>query len=1150
MNGQQTGSLIGGFIGLIAGSVIPYAGMFAAPMFAAIGATLGGLVGGALDPIDPVRNEQESIAGLMLQTSTFGSVLPMIWEKGRVAGNVWYINGPFVEETTDSVGGSSGGGGTTTTVTKTYFIDLAIGLCDTLLTGEMEEIRKIWADGNLIFNRTYDDEYPEGLTFYSGAAVQAPSPMIEAVKGAGNVPGYPFHCYITWFNYKMGYFPRVPNFTFELAQRGAAISSLHQMTWRPSDNSIWGAAPSVNQVLVYNGTTQDQTHAVKVDLLTIEDPTNVSKPRATPAGFPMAWENGSDALWIAHPYDYNLKRIDATTKAITHIFPVSQSLRTGGIYHSGDMWFCAATYNTGGGFLIRVNTLGIVATITMGQAEQMLIKAVATPTHIWVTAQHYPYGGGNSSAKRVDPATNTITATVVTGSSSASRPIDITTTPANNHIWVLDGIANTVIRINTTPAITATIAVGAVPLELAVASDGYVWVATTFEDGTVYRINPSTNTAVAYESLRLTQYNQAQPIMVAGDAGSMWVLSTRTGTVQRFAPNGTSIVVKTGGTSHSLVAQGATHVWTGTTRGVVQKITMAGVIEEAPGAANPRLRQMITKLCGAAGIPPEELALSGIQNPIVALKLTSIQAVRAALELIMTGYQIFATESGSLLKFRSREPGAVVVSIPAEDLDAYDASQNSDPPMAKGLVITQIPDEQLPTQLRFTYQSANRNYMDETLMVYVSNSRAGQVNPRAVSLQLVMRGDMARQVAQETLDQLWLQRMNYQFSIPRTYAYLEPGDRIQVTSRTLTHTMVLSEVSYRRPGILECVARGDIAGQIGLEQSFASGGSFDNNEDFLEHTIGHLVNLPAMHVTDLAPRYHVGYQYGDPLWPGAALLRSPDGIGYSVAHSGSEARATTGLVAVALAAGTPYVIDEVRSFSVVLNTSIHTLSSISDAALIAGGNRAMLGDEVLHFGVATLTAPRTYTCSRLIRGQRGTEWAIGTHGANESFMLLNSAVYEIGMAIGERNVARNYKTVTNGVQVSEVTAESFTATSENLTPWAVGSPQAHLVSGDWVLTWIARSRFPGEWTDGQSFAFDSDITGYRVQIYTDGTFATLMRTINVALGVDPESLQTTNYTIAMQTADSGGPPVVPLYWQVRAVGTYGVGRALELTGVS
>jgi hypothetical protein len=92
-----------------------------------------------------------------------------------------------------------------------------------------------------------------------------------------------------------------------------------------------------------------------------------------------------------------------------------------------------------------------------------------------------------------------------------------------------------------------------------------------------------------------------------------------------------------------------------------------------------------------------------------------------------------------------------------------------------------------------------------------------------------------------------------------------------------------------------------------------------------------------------------------------------------------------------LSNGQSSVFDLANVVEVELDDADHWLQSRDDDALINGANLAVLGDEVVQFGAAEPTGAKRFRLSRLLRGRRGSEWAMPLHQAGERFCVLTPA---------------------------------------------------------------------------------------------------------------------------------------------------------------
>ncbi|MBL0419748.1 hypothetical protein JI739_05240 [Ramlibacter sp. AW1] len=275
-------------------------------------------------------------------------------------------------------------------------------------------------------------------------------------------------------------------------------------------------------------------------------------------------------------------------------------------------------------------------------------------------------------------------------------------------------------------------------------------------------------------------------------------------------------------------------------------------------------------------------------------------------------------------------------------------------------------------------------------------------------------------------------------------------------------------------------------------------------------------------------------------WRGAALFQSSDaGATYSMLAS-LTGNATLGTVSNALGdfhGGN--IPDELNSVTVVLAHG--TLSSVPYASFINGAQVAVVGSEIVSFRDAALNGDGSYTLRGLLRGRRGSEYAMGAHVAGERFVLLNpETIARVAAGTAEIGMTRLYKAVTYGSSLAVTPAQSFTNEGMGLKPYA----PVHLgggrdAAGDLALNWMRRSRVSGEWRDAVDVPLGETTEAYDVEIW-DSTYTTLKRTIT---GI---SAPTTVYTAVQQTADFGAPQST-VYFRVFQLSSI-VGRGHAASG--
>jgi hypothetical protein len=201
------GQLILGTIGSVAGQALLPNGLslFGAQL---TGGAIGGFAGSALGAsFDRALLSQRTIEGprldnLQIQTSTEGAAIPIVYGRGRLAGQVIWAS--RFREHHDAEGGGKGG----PRVSRySYSVSLAVGICE----GDISGIGRIWANGELL------DQSALSFRLYRGTEDQSPDPLIVAVEGAADAPAFRGLSYVVFEDLPLEAFGnRVPQFAFEV----------------------------------------------------------------------------------------------------------------------------------------------------------------------------------------------------------------------------------------------------------------------------------------------------------------------------------------------------------------------------------------------------------------------------------------------------------------------------------------------------------------------------------------------------------------------------------------------------------------------------------------------------------------------------------------------------------------------------------------------------------------------------------------------------------------------------------------------------------------------------------------------------------------------------------------------------------------------
>jgi hypothetical protein len=161
-------------------------------------ATIGGMIGSSVGAVvdswivsslaPGQRFEGPRLDSLRITSSTEGAVIPRLYGRMRIGGNIIWAT-DFREETrTTRQGGGKGGGPSVRTTEYLYYASFAVALCE----GPIAGIGRVWADG-----KTMD---LEGVTWrwYPGDEEQHADPFIVAKTGAGATSAYRGTAYVVF----------------------------------------------------------------------------------------------------------------------------------------------------------------------------------------------------------------------------------------------------------------------------------------------------------------------------------------------------------------------------------------------------------------------------------------------------------------------------------------------------------------------------------------------------------------------------------------------------------------------------------------------------------------------------------------------------------------------------------------------------------------------------------------------------------------------------------------------------------------------------------------------------------------------------------------------------------------------------------------
>lgn len=526
--------------------------------------------------------------------------------------------------------------------------------------------------------------------------------------------------------------------------------------------------------------------------------------------------------------------------------------------------------------------------------------------------------------------------------------------------------------------------------------------------------------------------------------------------------------------------------------------------------------------------------LSSITKQVRALAISQNGNTRTILETLQSAY-FFEVAKSDKIYFRPRA-SSPVATIDYDDLATRgDISEDVEP-----FALKFANDLETPAQVSVSFNNVEADYQIGT--EYSDRLISGQESVTNVQIPLGFTSSEGKGIADAILlDQIASQN-SATITLPLEYAYLEPSDVVTIST---------PDRSYRARLVTKKESNGIIEFDLVLDDANALESAEITDSDYptqptvqqIASTVWEALDIPLLRDADNTPGFYVAVKPdtdGD-LWPGAGFFSSWDDVSYANLLTFSS-RATFGTCTTTLGDWTGgNRFDETNTLTV--NVGSGTLSSSTRSAMLNDLtiNVMVVGSELIRFRTATLVSSGVYTLSGLIRGFRGTEWAIGGHAASERCILLDSAVLRSVSQTSELNLLRYIKAVTSGFTLGSATSEQFTDTGVCLKPFSVANPRALASGSDVVVTWDRRTRLSYVYGGtSPTVPLGEAFERYRIRVY-DGS--NLVRTEEVS------DAQTFTYTAAMISADGFASTDIATFEIVQLSEIIGEGYPAEVEGI-
>ena len=529
---------------------------------------------------------------------------------------------------------------------------------------------------------------------------------------------------------------------------------------------------------------------------------------------------------------------------------------------------------------------------------------------------------------------------------------------------------------------------------------------------------------------------------------------------------------------------------------------ISGRLGAAP--ARETVRDIFARAGFAAG------QIDPIGSVVDAVVAGSIASPRTMLEALAPVHQVQVVESGAVVRVSRWAGQPVRATVDLGDLVRLEGNPDD-------MTRKRAQETDLPRVLNVTWSEPTAD--DQQASYAAQRSGTTSTRTAAQTLPVVMPAEKGKATAETLLREAWTGRETLSLTLPPSLLKLEPGDLFALSGE---------QNAWRIEEIGDGGARSVSARRTDPDASpllaTPANAAFRTRAGNTILRAGRptllMIDGPLLADTDAPVAAHV-LARAQPWGDGVAIYRSASTTGFAL----DTVLGTPGGVGALVSALPPGILWRWDMASV-LEVSIpgRVLSSVDDLSVCNGANMLAVEQtsgewEILQFATAVLIAPQTYRLTRLLRGQRGSEQAMGPLAApvGAAVAVLDAAVLRTATGTDLKDVTLNWRYGPARLDVADLSfrEQSFTLRGRGLRPFAPVHFLGTRAFGatDWQVSWIRRTRFGGDSWSLVEVPLNEDAEAYVFEVL-DVTATTVLRSVALATPAF-------TYTAAMQTADFG-----------------------------
>lgn len=486
------------------------------------------------------------------------------------------------------------------------------------------------------------------------------------------------------------------------------------------------------------------------------------------------------------------------------------------------------------------------------------------------------------------------------------------------------------------------------------------------------------------------------------------------------------------------------------------------------GAGSTTAAEVVRTVCRRAEIPDENIDVTLLEDILVqGYPVSSLQAGKDIINNAAAAYFFEGRETDFKLQFIPRGQSS------SADIPEIDLGMLAD---NTALVEALGQEQDLPHNVEVIFIDPSLDYQQNKAHRVRHHRVRKTINTTSISLPLVLSAQDAEQICDRIMWTADNERHSYKTNAWKAlWLLLDAADVVRFTYNgvQLTARVAQALIGQNFATSLDLIAE-DSGTYISVAPGVDNTGFVGQVINGLAGTVMFLLDTPYFKDGDADASGNSGFYVAmgpgsSGRWGAGALYKSSDGQAWEQIDAVMPTL-SYGLCLDVLPAPphSSYSWDRTNTLTVRL---LQGAAPTSDSLLnvLNGINGAILVPslEIIQFTTVVDNGDGTYTLSYMLRGRRGTEWAVGTHAIGETIIFLNTGgINHEQTPLANVGATRKFKGVTVGAELASGVPQDMTLVGRDLKPYAPSHIAGIKTGTDWTFGWIRRTRLGGDWLNG------------------------------------------------------------------------------------